>query len=552
MKQEKKIYKHPLSRRILIGCAVFCVCLCFFTGVFGAVIYTRGMFDRYEAYMKGILQYVQKEIDGEDLQWCMENNQKSSLFLSEQEMLDRIKENYEIEYIYIVKPINDTEYNNMMNVMAGATDYEKEHEADTLSELGQLTGNAYSAKVAANYLNAMKMNTQDIFFFSNKTEYGYDYTGLTAIRNDKGEAIAILAVDISINEITNVLLRYMAVIFCGVIILTGIFLCALYRWLSRKVIIPIFEIQKAAEQFIEDSHGQTNLECIVFEKPDICSEDEIQSLSESIATMAADLKTYMQHLIEETKETERISTELDLAAKIQADMLPNTFPAFPDRKEFNIFALMNPAREVGGDFYDFFLVDEKHLAVVIADVSGKGIPAALFMAIGKTLIKDHTKPDRSLGEVFSEVNSMLCDANKEGLFITAFEGVLNLETGEFRYVNAGHEPPYICRYQKKYEKYKVRPGFVLAGMEEMRYKEGCVSLYKGDRIFLYTDGVTEAQNKACEMYGEKRLYRILNEQSMVSPEQLLNEIQEDVHTFTDGAQQFDDITMLCMEYLGKR
>ena len=194
------------------------------------------------------------------------------------------------------------------------------------------------------------------------------------------------------------------------------------------------------------------------------------------------------------------------------------------------------------------MVDDRHLAVVMADVSGKGVPAALFMVIGKTLIKDHTQLGISLGDVFSNVNNLLCDANSEGMFITAFEGILDLVTGEFTYVNAGHEIPYICRKGESFEAYKVRAGFVLAGMEDMRYKEGSVKLAEGDRIYLYTDGVPEATNADNEMYGSERLLNILNKHKDKTPENLLMEIKADVDRFVEEAPQFDDITMLCLEY----
>ncbi len=209
---------------------------------------------------------------------------------------------------------------------------------------------------------------------------------------------------------------------------------------------------------------------------------------------------------------------------------------------------MNPAKEVGGDFYDFFMVDERHLAIVMADVSGKGVPAALFMVIGKTLIKDHTQSGKDLGEVFTEVNELLCESNSEGLFITAFEGVLDLSNGEFRFVNAGHEIPYICKKDGRFEPHKIRAGFVLAGMENMRYKCGEMQLDVGDKIFQYTDGVTEATNAQNELYGMDRLTAILGKSSALPPAELLPVIKEDIDKFVGEAPQFDDITMLCLEY----
>ena len=187
---------------------------------------------------------------------------------------------------------------------------------------------------------------------------------------------------------------------------------------------------------------------------------------------------------------------------------------------------MTPAKEVGGDFYDFFMVDETHLAIVMADVSGKGVPAALFMVIGKTLIKDHTTPGRDLGEVFSTVNNLLCEANSEGLFITAFEGVLDLVTGEFCFVNAGHEMPFICKAGGSFEAYKIRPGFVLAGFEDMNYKAGSMTLDVGDLIFQYTDGVTEATNVENQLYGMERLEQVLNRVKDRTPSEILPEVKK--------------------------
>ncbi len=196
------------------------------------------------------------------------------------------------------------------------------------------------------------------------------------------------------------------------------------------------------------------------------------------------------------------------------------------------------------------MVDERHLAIVMADVSGKGVPAALFMVIGKTLIKDHTQPGRDLGEVFTEVNNILCESNDNGMFITAFEGVLDLVTGEFRYVNAGHEMPFIYRKDGGYEAFKIRPGFVLAGMENIKYKEQKIQLNVGDKIFQYTDGVTEATDVNNGLYGMDRLNAVLNGCCInADPQETLKIVKSDIDAFVGVREQFDDITMLCLEYV---
>ena len=334
-----------------------------------------------------------------------------------------------------------------------------------------------------------------------------------------------------------------AAIFAFVAALALIIFCVvlMVRRFSQKLTAPLTALGQDVQTI---SSGDLDY------RAEIRSNDEIGDLAGSFNNMAASLKQHIENLTAVTAEKERIGAELDVATHIQKSMLPCIFPAFPDRKEFDIYATMNPAKEVGGDFYDFFMVDDTHLAVVMADVSGKGVPAALFMVIGKTLIKDHTQPGKSLGEVFTDVNNMLCDSNSEGLFITAFEGVLDLVTGEFRYVNAGHEPPYLCKQGEGFEAYKIKAGFVLAGMEDLRYREGSLQLSPGDRIFLYTDGVTEATDGANQLYGSERLHRVLNANLDAGPETLLPAVKADVDQFVGDAPQFDDITMLCLAYRG--
>ena len=266
------------------------------------------------------------------------------------------------------------------------------------------------------------------------------------------------------------------------------------------------------------------------------------------STLSKRTRNLLVKQAEAVGETERIAAELSVAHHIQTSMLPNIFPAFPDHEEFDIYASMTPAKEVGGDFYDFFMVDDRHLALVIADVSGKGVPAALFMVIGKTLIKDHTTPDRDLGAIFTKVNELLCQSNSEGLFITAFEGVLDLDTGDFVYVNAGHDAPFICRKDGSYEQLAVKPGFVLAGMEETKFTEGRITLGEGDKLFHYTDGVTEATNTHDVLYGKERLLLVLNKNKQQNPKETLSSVKADIDDFVGEAPQFDDSTMLCVEY----
>ncbi len=230
--------------------------------------------------------------------------------------------------------------------------------------------------------------------------------------------------------------------------------------------------------------------------------------------------------------------------------MPCVFPAFPDRPEFDIYASMEPAREVGGDFYDFFIVNDRYLWVTIADVSDKGVAAALFMVISKTLLKNHAEFSQSPSDVFNIVNNQLCENNEVGMFVTAFMGRLDLETGSLTYANAGHNYPLLYKEQQGFDWLKSKPGLVLAGMEGFNYKSHEIMLTPGDRLFLYTDGVTEALNQENELYSDARLLEILNKKGVtkLTLAELLDYIKKDITLFSSGAEQSDDITMLALEY----
>ncbi len=245
----------------------------------------------------------------------------------------------------------------------------------------------------------------------------------------------------------------------------------------------------------------------------------------------------------------RISSELALATQIQADLLPKTFPPYPERKDLDIFACMDPAKEVGGDFYDFFMIDEDRLAVVVGDVSDKGVPAALFMVTARTLIKDHALLNSDLGQVFTDVNRLLCEGNEAGLFVTAWMAVINLKTGHVNFVNAGHNPPIIKRAGGECIYLKTKPNLVLAGIDGIRYKGMEEDLGSGDVLYIYTDGVTDAINQTQEDFGTQRLMDIVSSCSG-SMEELCLAVKDGIEQHVGGVQQFDDITMLAFRYVG--
>ena len=304
-------------------------------------------------------------------------------------------------------------------------------------------------------------------------------------------------------------------------------------FLIKKLVVE--NIQKINRSLSQISGG--NLDVTV----DVRSNEEFSSLSDDINATVVTLKRYID------EAAARIDKELELARQIQHSALPSVFPPYPKRNDFSIYALMEPAKEVGGDFYDFYLLDENTLAFVIADVSGKGIPAALFMMTTKTMLKGFAEAGLEINEVFARANRKLCEGNDTGMFVTAWMGLLDLRTGLLRYANAGHNPPLIRSQNGTYAYLKARPNFVLAGMEQVPYRTCELQLRPGDEIFLYTDGVTEAQNGRQELFGEQRLLSALNERKSLSVQETCENVRANVDSFVGGADQFDDITMVCLK-----
>ena len=253
---------------------------------------------------------------------------------------------------------------------------------------------------------------------------------------------------------------------------------------------------------------------------------------------------------EKDVETARISTELNLATRIQADMVPNIYPAFPDRREFDVYATMDPAKEVGGDFYDFFLVDDDHLCLVMADVSGKGVPAALFMMASKIILANNAMIGKSPAQILTDTNAAICSHNREEMFVTVWLGILEISTGKLIAANAGHEYPVIKHGDGSFEVLRDKHGFVIGGMAGMKYKEYELTLEPGSKLFLYTDGVPEATDAENNMFGADRMLEALNEEKDGTTVDILKHVRASVDGFVNGAEQFDDLTMLCMEYRG--
>lgn len=311
--------------------------------------------------------------------------------------------------------------------------------------------------------------------------------------------------------------------------------------ISRSITTPLHALAEATKTIASGNFDA--------ELPPIRSTDEVGTLSQAFFSMKDDLKKYITALTETTAAKERIQSELRVATEIQVSLLPRIFPAFPDRPEFDIFASMDPAKEVGGDFYDFFFVDDSHLCFLIADVADKGVPAALYMMVAKTLLKTEAQRGGAPDEILSAVNAVLAADNENCMFVTVFCAILDTRSGEVRFANAGHNPPLVTSTDGFiYMTPKV--GFVLGPIPDSAYECESISLRRGDTLFLYTDGVTEAKNPAAELYGESRLLAALRRGSSENLTELIHSIREEVKFYANGAPQSDDVTMLAITYRG--
>ena len=381
-----------------------------------------------------------------------------------------------------------------------------------------------------------------------RSDYGWLSSGGVPIPDGKGNPVAIAFCDISMNQVVEDTLLFVGIILavCVVIILAARLL--IKRMVRSTITAPIEELTAAADRFAANKKGVYTYDDVA--DLDIHTGDEIEELYNATRFMQTSLIDYMDNLTRVTAEKERISAELNVATQIQADLLPRIFPIFSGRKEFEISASMDPAKEVGGDFYDFFMIDDDHLALVIADVSGKGVPAALFMVIAKTLIKNRTQMGAGPSEIFENVNSQLCEGNDAELFVTAWLCILEISTGQCLVANAGHEHPALRKKGGSFELVQYKHSPALAVMDGMTFRQHESRLEPGDTIFVYTDGVTEAQNASNELFGTDRLLEALNSEADANVDTLISNTTRGINNFVKDAPQFDDMTMLAFTYKG--
>ena len=541
MRLVNKISKSIAFRSILMVVGLLII----YTTISGVIGYRATSDSLYDQYTEDAFQVANAAafvVDGDELDEMVRGGEDSELYRETWNRLDQLCNAFDATFVYVIQP-DLTDYGHI-TFLFSTVRWESEYTPYELGYVRTTTNDEYKLK----YRNLYEGVSDRELLLLNDAGYkrsSHHITAMVPVKNTDQRTKAIICVQRQLDDIRNIQMGYVSRVIETLLMLAAFEITGVGLYLSEQLIKPVTKITEEASRFArENETAEKKL------TDSIRGQDEIGVLAQSIDRMEEQITDYMQHLTTVTAEKERISTELNVAKQIQADMLPSVFPAFPDHDDFDIFATMTPAKEVGGDFYDFFLVDDDHLAMVMADVSGKGVPAALFMVITKTLIKNRAQMGDSPAEILFHVNNQLCDGNETEMFVTVWMAILELSTGKGVAVNAGHEHPVICRRGGRHELVIYRHSMVVAAMEDMAFREHSFELHPGDRLFVYTDGVPEATNTRNELFGTERMLEALNRDPEASPEAQLKAVRESLDAFVGDAPQFDDITMLGMCYYG--
>lgn len=529
---------HSLSFQIIFGIVLLlCVSNCV-AGVIGYLRFTESLTREYNDSAFRTAETAATLVNGDKIFEYLENGGDSDEYRDRWERMNILCQRQNVTLIYVIS-VDTSDYNGFYSVFNTVNDKSGYSPWD-VGYFRETTNEEYRQIYQDMYENGLQRGT--VVRTNNLRGRAPHITSLIPIADSQGKVQAILCVERPMEELKTgrmAYLRWVGTATCILILLASI---GTVISLKNHILTPLKKVIQEAERFAKE---RTKLEEEQLGK--VSRITEISVLGNSVEKMENDVIGYMDELTLVTAERERIDTELTLANKIQSDMLPNIFPPFPERHEFDIYASMDPAKEVGGDFYDFFLIDETHLGLVIADVSGKGIPAALFMMMSKILINNYAMMGETPGQVLKNVNNTICKNNENDMFVTIWFGILDVSNGRVVAANAGHEYPAIRKADGSFELFKDKHGLAIGAMEGVPYKEYEFMLGKGDTLFVYTDGVPEATDLQDTLFGTDRMLEALNHDPDASPEELLHNVKTAVGQFVGEAPQFDDLTMLAIK-----
>ena len=480
-------------------------------------------------------------VNADHLQMYLASGGTEEEYIDTQQELSKLCNSQGAAFVYVIQPVQP-DYGKIVFVMVAASE-RTNYPVYSCGYVRDTTNDEYRQKYRALYEQASEYEL--VIRDKGYIETDPHITAMVPLVGLDGRTKAILCVQRQMRTLVKVRQDYVTKIFQAMLVMVLLVILGEGIYFHKLLLEPLQKVIKEATRFsTENIQIQEKL------TDTIRSRDEMGELAKAIDDMEDQIAGYVSHLTRVTAEEERIQTELSLASRIQAAMLPNVFPPFPERREFELFASMDPAREVGGDFYDFLLVDDDHLYMVIADVSGKGIPAALFMTTAKVILAQYIIDGKPPEEVLETANDAICATNREEMFISVWIGILEISTGKLTAANAGHEYPVIKKPDGRFELIRDKHGFVLGGMEGMQYTEYEIRMEPGSSLFVYTDGVPEAADSSVEQFGLERMLTALNEDPGAHPEEIVHCVRRAVDSFTGEAEQFDDMTMLCLRYNG--
>lgn len=531
MKRKRSGLRRKLISVVCMLVVVMCVLL---VGISYKVFhdtYIRFCYDK----ALGIVKMLADQIDGNRISRYVETGEKDEEYDALLRQFNSVKvHTSDLSYLYLMVP-----YKDYFVYVIDA--YTEQDDMRSISKPGDIFW--YRETEYKNLLADVKEKRASTHIvYGEDAGFGRTLSVWAPVFDNNGDVAAMVEADYVLAGVEKKINSYVLRVILFLVIAVAAIAVIMFQIIDRGVVSPILNLTRYV-----DSYEKGN----ITQQPVLLREEnEISQLSDSFHGMIEKTERYISDIRKITAERERICTELNVATQIQADMLPRIFPAFPERKEFDIFASMKPAKEVGGDFYDFFLLGDEYLVLVMADVSGKGVPAALFMVIAKTLIKNRAQLGGSPAEILADVNRQLCEGNDAELFVTVWLAVVEVSTGKGVAANAGHEHPVLKRCGGKYELVKYHHSPAVAAVNGISFTEHSFTINPGDCLFVYTDGVPEANNVDNELFGTGRMLEVLNRAPDAPPQMVLKNMADGIDVFAAGAEQFDDITMLCLRYNG--
>lgn len=535
-----KAVTSSLAFRMICGTVFLLVVFSIISSTIGYVLFTDSLTKEYNDAAFRTAETASALVDGDQIEEYLRTGGDSEGYKDRLQRMDILCQKQNVTLIYVID-VDQSDYGRFTCVF-NAVHKDSSYSPWEIGYIRDTTNDEYRKIYKEIYEGGLKQGT--VVRKSDLRGKEAHITSLVPIVGSDGTVKAILCVQRPMSELDEMQDKYLSEVMQATVILLGLAVISLALYLKHQFMVPVERLITETKRFA--SENQLNTEISL---SNISKIQEIGELGGAIEKMEKDTLSYMENITRITAERERIDTELSLATRIQSNMLPNIFPPFPGRSEFDIFASMAPAKEVGGDFYDFFLIDEDHLGLVVADVSGKGVPAALFMMMSKILVNNYAMLGGTPAEVLRNVNEAICKNNDDDMFVTVWLGVMTISTGDVIAANAGHEYPIIKKADGIFEAIKDQHGLVIGGMNGVRYRDYTFNVGKGDVLFLYTDGLPEATNAEGKMFGMEQVLDSLNRVTEVTPQYLIETMIEEVNEYVGDAPQFDDLTMLSVKRL---